>query len=1254
MAEASKKPAADDSRKQNQDASGSDVSLAHRHIFGFKTTVKGSVHFAEESQVLYTAGHNCLLYSMDQKTQSKVFPGAEGSEGITATAVSPNRRYLAVCEKFADRASCSIFDINTGKRRRGTLTYPDCEAKEFVCAAFSVENKFLITQGGPPDWTLVLWSWDKARPLGAVKVSNSTGSVIHECSFNPTDSNVVCVIGESVFKFFRLQEGTFKSIPNQTTKQREGTANQNYVCHTWLTDDRLVVCSESGEALLFDSGGELKGVLPCSPHEPRSLQCVAPFSKGFVAGGDNGIIRVFEKSEDAKEMYRKAKEVKAEVKDVGSTGSTGPGAGAVLSLAVNPSEEVLAIGTSTAQLLQLSLSPSDLLKSEESPVDNILTSFHVGPILGLDVCVRKPLVVTCGVDKSVRVWNYIDKTQELCKFFGEEAYSVAFHPSGFHLIVGFSDKLRLMNLLMEDMRTYKEIPIKACRECRFSHGGQFFAAVNSNTIAVYKTYTCEVVCNLRGHQGKVRSVCWTADDSRLVSTGADGAAYEFDIIKEGRKVSDYTQKGTMFTCVIAHTPDANPTSTMYVVGSDKMLQEVQGPDLKGNPELASSLGACTADLKNYTESNATLGQLALASHIRALFAGVAEPDPNAPGPLRCYTFPPNGDYAEYQAHSAPVTRIRVTCDDQYLFSTGDDGCLCIFDINKKDKNGALMVRRDKDGALGFADEILVTRGFLDDKQAALMDLERQVEELTSRIDFQLRHRDSYHKEKMAELQEKYSEEIETERRKFEVLREEKGEMELEYEDKIRALDESHSRQTQELERSFQQKMLVEVQRFRKLETDLDREKHEWEAQHAQLLKEHSSIAQSMKQDFEKQKSQDSDQQDRIIKEKDLALKQHQETLAQLERDADREIEELKEMYEQRLAQEKDEKVRLRGQAGIHKKHKETLERRMEAEQEKVKREEEKNKKAEEKIHTLMKDKDSNEKEIKERDKTIADKEQRISDLKKQNQELEKFKFVLDYKIKELKAQIDPKNDSIAEMKRQIQAMDADLEDYHRKNKQLQLSIEQLHVKQRTLQEEVVSQRKKMTDCQTIIKRFKNDLHECVQFIQEPKQLKESVMGLHKKYMPNGIKKQELDGDIQREYNRQREYLEKSVESFKRKLIKDSDVHRQDNTRILQENVALIKEINELRKEIDFLKWKRQQQKLNVNSAKAKGGGTAAKSLKDAADPMAATAEIESNATQIMELKKRIEEQRRLHASFAATAASRDGPLAAGAGAEGEA
>jgi hypothetical protein len=43
-------------------------------------------------------------------------------------------------------------------------------------------------------------------------------------------------------------------------------------------------------------------------------------------------------------------------------------------------------------------------------------------------------------------------------------------------------------------------------------------------------------------------------------------------------------------------------------------------------------------------------------------------------------------------------------------------------------------------------------------------------------------------------------------------------------------------------------------------------------------------------------------------------------------------------------------------------------------------------------------------------------------LKKKNQELEKFKFVLDYKIKELKRQIEPRENEIADMRTQVLAL----------------------------------------------------------------------------------------------------------------------------------------------------------------------------------------------------------------------------------------
>ena len=56
------------------------------------------------------------------------------------------------------------------------------------------------------------------------------------------------------------------------------------------------------------------------------------------------------------------------------------------------------------------------------------------------------------------------------------------------------------------------------------------------------------------------------------------------------------------------------------------------------------------------------------------------------------------------------------------------------------------------------------------------------------------------------------------------------------------------------------------------------------------------------------------------------------------------------------------------------------------------------------------------------DSFVYPQEKRIYDLKKKNQELEKFKFVLDYKIKELKKQIEPREAEIKDMKETINAV----------------------------------------------------------------------------------------------------------------------------------------------------------------------------------------------------------------------------------------
>ena len=80
----------------------------------------------------------------------------------------------------------------------------------------------------------------------------------------------------------------------------------------------------------------------------------------------------------------------------------------------------------------------------------------------------------------------------------------------------------------------------------------------------------------------------------------------------------------------------------------------------------------------------------------------------------------------------------------------------------------------------------------------------------------------------------------------------------------------------------------------------------------------------------------------------------------------------------------------------------------------------------------------------------------------------------------------------------------------------------------------------------------------------------------------------LDVDIQHEYSRQREYLERTVASLRYKFDKDQGLHKMDNVRIMQENVSLIKEINQLRRNIANAKIKERALESDIKVAKLEG------------------------------------------------------------------
>ena len=112
-------------------------------------------------------------------------------------------------------------------------------------------------------------------------------------------------------------------------------------------------------------------------------------------------------------------------------------------------------------------------------------------------------------------------------------------------------------------------------QCSFGNGGHMFAAAPGNIIQIYSTSTFENIANLKGHNGKVRSVVWSGDDSKIVSCGMDGALYEWDTYS-GKRVGEFVLKSCSYTSV-AITPDGKNT---YAVGSDKTLKEVSDSQVR--------------------------------------------------------------------------------------------------------------------------------------------------------------------------------------------------------------------------------------------------------------------------------------------------------------------------------------------------------------------------------------------------------------------------------------------------------------------------------------------------------------------------------------------------------------------------------------------------------------------------------------------------------------------------------------------------
>jgi WD40 repeat protein len=714
---------------------------------------------------------------------------------------------------------------------------------------------------------------------------------------------------------------------------------------------------------LVHNSGNFAGVLACSPANGVRINCIVTHSTGFVIGTDNGGVLLYDKSDTDGTQFSLMKTLNVLVEGITATSDKETSgernvdpivmACRVMNMTLSPTEDELVVTTSDHRMLKMNFTGLESLKETDCHFTDVTTSFH-GPspindkdsssssvlfsstannaneeddtggvsihtsamVTGMDVCARKPLVATCGIDRYVRVWNYLTYKEEVKKMFPEEALSVAFHPSGLHVLVGFSDKLRLMNLLMDDIRVVTEFPIKACRECQFSAGGQVFAAANGHSIQLYRTYTAEPIALLRGHNSKVQSLHFTQHDTRLVSAGKDGAVYQWNITEGSigdsknkdsgsassgmKREGEYVLKGCSYTHAIANIDG----TLVYAVGSDSQIKEIE---FQGN--MTNATNPVSSDV-------GVMGQLAMPRSGRLLFTGTSKV--NRPSMIMAMKVPLTGDTPPLPCLSGPVTRMCSAFDGSRIFVAGSDGCLIIYEVKEKDfagKSLGAMSRDDTTGRPIYASEILVTRTDIEEQASAMREMQSKVDELHIHSEYQLRLKDMDANEKIKEVTEKFTQELEQDKNRYELLREEKNDMEMEFEEKIKHTEETHLHRLQQCEAEFQKQIMSEVERYQELVQEKDIQTQRWDQQQRDLIASHEQYTAEITEEYEQKLEEDRQARLHLAEERDELGRVYTETTKQLEEDIDTEIEELKKKYETKLNNEREATLRFKGENG---------------------------------------------------------------------------------------------------------------------------------------------------------------------------------------------------------------------------------------------------------------------------------------------------------------------------------------------------
>lgn len=197
--------------------------------------------------------------------------------------------------------------------------------------------------------------------------------------------------------------------------------------------------------------------------------------------------------------------------------------GGLVAAVCHPAEHVVATAEFDDSLTASTIRIWDTQDAHAKPKDKRHWSVP-GQIKGLAFSKRGDLLVTCGADHIVRVWQVETGRQTLeLKGHTDQVMGADFSPDNqFLASTGMDRTIRIWNLKGENLRTVPTGHTNTVFKVKYDQAGRLVSASADARVKVWDPLTEHELLNFAGHTGPVEGVSFSPDGRRVASASWDG------------------------------------------------------------------------------------------------------------------------------------------------------------------------------------------------------------------------------------------------------------------------------------------------------------------------------------------------------------------------------------------------------------------------------------------------------------------------------------------------------------------------------------------------------------------------------------------------------------------------------------------------------------------------------------------------------------------------------------------------------------